>query len=148
MTSKTTMTDRSEALDSTRSARSAQRRGGLLATLGLAFLTTVAAAGCLGNPDDAEPVTGSESALARGSGSAGQSYSCSGGTCTCDKSIENDCEDMSGVCSDGSIDNLIACINGWLTTHCTCTQALVAPPKPKFPTKGVVIGTATLKAAQ
>jgi len=55
----------------------------------------------------------------------GLGFRCSGGTCTCDKSIENDCEDMSGVCTDASIDALIGCIQGWLTTHCTCTKALV-----------------------
>jgi hypothetical protein len=51
---------------------------------------------------------------------------------------------MSGVCSDGSIDNLIACINGWLTTHCTCTLARVAPPRTTFPIKGVVTGAKLL----
>ena len=60
-----------------------------------------------------------------GGGPGGLSYSCSNGTCTCDKGIENDCEDMSGVCTDGSLDGLISCIDGWLTTHCTCTKALV-----------------------
>ena len=96
----------------------------------LLVLTVTAAVGCaadtgmLDEDSDADPVAvaGSEEALQRGGGGTRLGYSCSGGTCTCDKSIENDCEDMSGVCTDASIDNLIACINGWLTTHCTCTQ--------------------------
>ena len=94
----------------------------------LVVLAVAAATGCAADTglldDDGEQVDvdASEQALIRGSGGTRLGYSCSGGTCTCDKSIENDCEDMSGVCSDASIDALIACINGWLTTHCTCTQ--------------------------
>ncbi|HZR80636.1 MAG TPA: hypothetical protein VFD92_06035 [Candidatus Binatia bacterium] len=59
-----------------------------------------------------------------GGGTGGLGYSCSGSTCTCDKSIENDCEDMSGICTDDTVDALITCINGWLTTHCVCTKAM------------------------
>jgi hypothetical protein len=36
-------------------------------------------------------------------------------------------------------DVLINCIDGWLTTHCDCTQAFVAP-KPKFPVVAPVGG--------
>lgn len=86
--------------------------------------------GALGSTDQGE-VASTEQALLRG-GSNHQTlgYSCTpGGSCTCDKSIENDCEDMSGVCADKDIDQLINCINGWLTTHCTCAKAsaFVAP---------------------
>jgi hypothetical protein len=86
-----------------------------------------AAAGCAadagvqGEDEDTVDVTGSEQALMRGGGGR-VGYSCTNGVCECDKSIENDCENMSGVCTDGSIDALIACIDGWATTHCTCTQ--------------------------
>ena len=59
-------------------------------------------------------------------------YTCSNGTCTCDKSIENDCADMSAVCTDATVDALINCINGWLTTHCTCTKAAVSPTPSPF----------------
>lgn len=118
----------------------------LFPMLAMAALATVAAAGCMGNPDDAEQVGSSEQALARGGGSVGQSFSCTNGTCTCDKSIENDCWDMTAVCSDATVDGVVTCINGWLTTHCTCTQALVAPPKPTLPIKGVVTKAGVLTA--
>jgi len=60
-----------------------------------------------------------------GGPSGGLGFSCTNGECTCDKSIENDCEDMTAVCTDATVDGVITCINGWLTTHCTCTKALV-----------------------
>jgi hypothetical protein len=60
--------------------------------------------------------------LFRGGRGGGLGYSCTNGTCTCDKSVENDCEDMSAECTDATVDALINCINGWLTTHCTCTK--------------------------
>jgi hypothetical protein len=126
------------------------RGGRFFPLLGLALLAglvTFANTGCLGNPDDEQQVESSEHALARGGGSAGQSYTCdANGSCMCDKSIENDCEDMSGICKDSDITNLINCINGWLTTHCTCTKALVAPPKPKFPIKSVAVSTKLLQS--
>jgi hypothetical protein len=34
---------------------------------------------------------------------------------------------MSALCTDATIDSLIKCIDGWLTTHCVCTQAFTAP---------------------
>jgi len=107
----------------------------------LAALAIVAASGCVGAPpiEDLEDgveqdaaVASTEAELIRGGGSGGLGFTCSGGLCTCDKSIENDCEDMSGVCSDATVDGLITCISGWLTTHCTCSLARVAP-KPKTP---------------
>jgi len=107
----------------------------------LAALAIIAASGCVGAPavedleEGVEPdaaVASTEAELIRGGGSGGLGFTCSGGLCTCDKSIENDCEDMSGVCSDATVDGLITCINGWLTTHCTCSLARVAP-KPKAP---------------
>ena len=93
-------------------------------------------AGCGMEPTDEELDSVAESddqsqALARGGGGQRLGYSCTNGTCTCSKSIENDCEDMSAVCTDATVDGLINCINGWLTTHCTCTKAFRAPsPSP------------------
>jgi hypothetical protein len=75
---------------------------------------------------DAE-IASAEAALIRGSGGPSLGFTCTNGKCTCDKSIENDCEDMSGVCSDDTVDDLINCIEGWLTTDCVCTLARVAP---------------------
>jgi hypothetical protein len=109
--------------------------------LTLGALAIVAASGCVGAPaiEDLEEgveqdaaVASAEAELIRGGGSGGLGFTCSGGLCTCDKSIENDCEDMSGVCSDATVDGLINCINGWLTTHCTCSLARVAT-QPKAP---------------
>lgn len=119
----------------TLTATGTDRIRGLLAVLALA--TIGAAAGCVPEEEAAAgeqgAVTQIEQSLMRGSGPRGLGYSCSNGTCTCDKSIENDCADMSAVCTDATVDALIACINGWLTTHCVCTQAMAAPPKPKTP---------------
>ena len=128
-------------------SRSLLRRAGASAFFTLALVITLGgASGCgMDGPeeetDDVGQVEPDQSqALARGGGSRGLSYSCTNGTCTCDKSIENDCANMSGVCTDATVDALINCINGWLTTHCTCTQGFVAPPpKPyRAPTSGVV----------
>jgi hypothetical protein len=113
--------------------------------IALAALAAITMAGCAaqtGLDDEADSdVAVSDAALMRGGGSTRNAYTCSGGTCTCDKSIENDCEDMSGVCTDATVDALINCINGWLTTHCTCTQAFVRPPSPIYtlPTTGTVL---------
>jgi hypothetical protein len=82
-------------------------------------------------------------ALVNDGGGPRLGYSCSNGTCTCDKSIENDCEDMSGVCTDASIDDLIRCIDGWLTTHCTCKKMLTVRPRPILPTPPVFPGVLT-----
>ena len=51
---------------------------------------------------------------------------------------------MSGVCTDATVDGLIACIQGWLTTHCTCTKALVRDPGLIF-TSPVVSGTILMR---
>ena len=77
------------------------------------------------------------SAAVRRGGGGSRGYTCKNGSCECDKSIENDCEDMSGVCTDATVDALINCINGWLTTHCSCTKAL----KVRGTRPGRVIGT-------
>jgi hypothetical protein len=113
--------------------------------IALAALAAMTMAGCaaqtgLDDNDADSDVAASDAALMRGGGSTHASYSCSGGTCTCDKSIENDCEDMTGVCTDATVDGVITCINGWLTTHCTCTQAFIKPPTPIYtlPTTGTV----------
>jgi hypothetical protein len=97
--------------------------------LGLGLLAIAAVSGCAAEYGElnGDAAASSEQALIRGGGSRGINFSCSGGTCTCDKSIENDCEDMSGVCTDATVDPLIDCIEGWLTTHCTCTQAFASP---------------------
>jgi hypothetical protein len=113
-----------------------------------ALAAAITMAGCAaqtGFDDEADSdVAVSDAALIRGGGgSTRNGYTCSGGTCTCDKSIENDCEDMSGVCTDATVDALINCINGWLTTHCTCTQAFVRPPTPIYT---LPINTAVLKS--
>jgi hypothetical protein len=94
----------------------------------LMFALLAAVSGCAADAglldETTEPVAVDEAgqALQRGGGGMRLGYTCSNGVCECDKSIENDCEDMSGVCTDASLDDLIACIDGWLTTHCTCTQ--------------------------
>jgi hypothetical protein len=102
----------------------------------LIALTLAGASGCATGEELDDPgqdeVAQLEDALIRNGGSPRASYTCSNGTCTCDKSIENDCANMSGVCTDATVDALINCINGWLTTHCTCTKAFVAP-QPKSP---------------
>jgi hypothetical protein len=102
----------------------------------LAALAFAYASGCAaGAPEaslgdavetDAE-IASAEAALIRGSGGSSLGFTCTNGKCTCDKSIENDCEDMSGVCSDDTVDDLINCIEGWLTTDCICTLAIAAP---------------------
>jgi hypothetical protein len=88
--------------------------------------------GCGGAPEETAPgaagVDESSEALRRGGGGGGKlGFSCSKGVCTCDKSIENDCEDMSAVCTEDTLGGLIQCIDGWLTTDCTCTQAFKSP---------------------
>lgn len=108
----------------------------LVRTLAISLLLGLAAQGCAATQADIDQaeqqaaVDSTEQALVRG-GSNHQrlGYSCTGNSCECDKSIENDCEDMTGVCTDGTVDAVIACINGWLTTHCVCTKAtgLVRP---------------------
>jgi hypothetical protein len=81
---------------------------------------------------DAE-IAVAEEALTRGRvGGNRLGFTCTNGVCECDKAVENDCEDMSGVCSDDTVDDLITCIDGWLTTHCVCNLARVAPPKVRF----------------
>ena len=98
------------------------RLGLLLATLLSAAVGCAADTGLLEDGAESVDVGETDQALIRGSGGPRLGYSCTNGVCECDKSIENDCEDMSGVCTDGSLDDLIACIDGWLTTHCTCTK--------------------------
>lgn len=97
--------------------------------MGCMMLLAAGATGCLASPADIaeaegpDEIASAEQALIRGSGGSQRlGYSCTNGTCTCDKSIENDCEDMTAVCTDKTVDGVITCINGWLTTHCTCTK--------------------------
>lgn len=73
--------------------------------------------------EDDQTVESSEQALFRGSGGLNA-------TGECDKSIEGDCENLTALCTDDTVDQLIRCIEGWATTHCSCTLAAVAPPKP------------------
>jgi hypothetical protein len=131
------------------------RRLLLSAVLAVAAATGCAAeTGMLDDDPDADPVevAGSEEALQRGGGGPRLGFSCTGGTCTCDKSIENDCEDMSGVCTDGTVDDLIACIDGWLTTHCVCTQIRTSSGGKgsvyQPPTGGVLKNTAVFSIAK
>ena len=112
----------------------------------LAALALAAANGCAADlgAGAEDPVEGTGEALKRGGGGGGLAFSCTNGICTCDKSIENDCEDMSGVCTDASIDDLIACIDGWATTHCTCTQLRASSAGSVYtPPTGGVVWTAT-----
>lgn len=109
-----------------RDGKFAEGRARWAAALGAALMLL----GCGGaeEPAAAAPEAGAESAELRiGGGGPRLGYSCTNGTCTCDKSIENDCEDMSAVCTDATVDALIKCIDGWLTTHCVCTKAFTAP---------------------
>lgn len=79
---------------------------------------------------DAESeVASSEQALKSGGWNQRAGFTCSGNVCECSKAIENDCEDMTAVCTDKTVDAVIACIGGWATTHCVCTKAtaLVRP---------------------
>lgn len=73
--------------------------------------------------DEQAEVASTEQALVRGGSNQQRlGYTCSGGTCECSKAIENDCEDMTAVCTSKTVDGVITCINGWLTTHCSCTK--------------------------
>ncbi len=135
------------ALPSTRTLRSTARASRVIALFALASLGSFGCAGGAGAAgeglEDEKPaqVAGLPAELIRGGGPKGLGYSCTNGVCTCDKSIENDCEDMSGVCRDGDIDDLINCIDGWLTTHCVCKTGLVAPKGGQIyqpPTGGVL----------
>jgi hypothetical protein len=75
-----------------------------------------------------DEVASTEQALLSG-GWNQRGFSCNGNSCECSKAIENDCEDMTAVCTDATVDAVIACINGWATTHCVCTKStgLVRP---------------------
>jgi hypothetical protein len=115
-------------------------RSNTLSTLAVCLFAGFAAQGCLASQADIDQaeletagegeVASTEQALLRGGSNQQRlGYSCTSGTCTCDKSIENDCDDMTAVCTAGTVDGVITCINGWLTTHCTCKQdtGLVRP---------------------
>lgn len=78
--------------------------------------------------DDGEGYSEAAPDETAGRKSRGPGYRCSNGTCTCSKEIFNDCEEMSAECSAGSLDALILCIQGWGTSHCTCTQGLTSSP--------------------
>ena len=123
------------------------RRNDLMA---LALLAIAGTSGCAagypveGNSeapyDDEQDVASSEQALKRGSGGLSA-------TGECDKSIEGDCENMTALCTEDTVDDLIRCIEGWLTTHCSCTLASVAPtppPKVKLPVANLQRSVMTL----
>ena len=116
----------------------------------LMALALLAVAGCAtghaveGDPDapydDELDVASSEQALKRGGGGLSA-------TGECDKSIEGDCENMTSLCTEDTVDDLIRCIEGWATTHCSCTLASVAPPPPprtKFAVGNLQRGVLTL----
>ena len=95
------------------------------------LLAGLSAQGCAGatqaDIDEAElagqdEVASTEQALKSG-GWNQRGFTCNGNSCECSKAIENDCEDMTAVCTDATVDAVIACINGWATTHCVCTKA-------------------------
>jgi hypothetical protein len=118
----------------------------------LAFIGS-AATGCMATQADIDQaeleeagldgqgeVASTEEALTRGGNNKKSlGFTCTGTSCECDKSIENDCENMSGVCSDATVDALITCIGGWATTHCVCTLGLVRPTQPII--KANVVGS-------
>ena len=91
------------------------RRNYLMA---LVLLAVAGVSGCAtghaveGDPeapyDDKPDVASSEEALRRASGGLSA-------TGECDKSIEGDCENMTALCTDDTVDDLIRCIEGWLT---------------------------------
>jgi hypothetical protein len=108
-----------------------------LRTAVVCLLAGLTAQGCASatqaDIDDAElegqeEVASTEQALKSG-GWNQRGFSCNGNSCECSKAIENDCEDMTAVCTDATVDAVIACINGWATTHCVCTKStgLVRP---------------------
>ncbi len=116
-----------------------------MGTLALAVLALVGANACaartVGQGDGDAPIASQAEALSRGGGgSKGAGFTCTNGECTCSKEIENDCEDMSGVCSDDTVDDLIRCIQGWLTTDCTCRLA-VKTSTPVLISKLPTVGT-------
>jgi hypothetical protein len=110
------------------------RRQGVMVSIVLGLIATSGCAAAIAPEEGEQEVAGLTDSLSRGGGGVGgASFSCTSGTCTCDKSIENDCEDMTSACTDATVDNVINCINGWLVTHCTCTQMLTGP-NPTGPT--------------
>jgi hypothetical protein len=118
---------------STMPTKTAARRSlSMLALLLLAVASTGCAAATDLDVDD--ELSTSQEALSRPSRPPNV-IDCDGRQCTCDKSIENECAEMSARCTDESIDDLIDCINGWGTTHCSCPTAKVAPTPPTGPTR-------------
>jgi hypothetical protein len=108
------------------------------AAICLLALGAAAGQGCLASQadidqaelDEQAAVASTEQALLSGGWNQQRlGYTCTGTSCECSKAIENDCENMTAVCTDKTVDAVITCINGWLTTHCSCTKdtGLVRP---------------------
>jgi hypothetical protein len=137
MTTMTTVFARFTQDSSSLGAQSARRRQGGLFSIVVALVAASGCAAAVAPEEGDQEAAGVVEPLVRGGGGVGgASFSCTNGTCTCDKSIENDCEDMTSACTDATVDQVINCINGWLVTHCTCTQMRAAPNpgSPKNPT--------------
>ena len=96
--------------------------------IGCSMLLAGFVTGCLASPADIaeaeeSEVASTEEALVRGGSNQQRlGYTCTGGKCECSKAIENDCEDMTADCTAGTVDDVITCIDGWLTTDCVCTH--------------------------
>lgn len=90
---------------------------------------TLALAGCAADAADGEQgAAASEEALRiGGGGGGGLGFTCENGTCTCSKEIVGDCDKMKINCT-GDMTNFENCLKGWLTTDCSCTQAMTTTP--------------------
>lgn len=92
---------------------------------------TAALAGCATNtaPDEpaTETATNEEALRWGGGGGGGLGFTCENGTCTCSKQIEGDCDKMVINCT-GDMTAFENCLKGWLTTDCSCTQAMTTQP--------------------
>jgi hypothetical protein len=112
----------------------------LTALILTSLLLATTAIGCGGAPDEIGDT--SDEIRNGGFGNQRPKWCSDTGSCRCSKLIENDCEDMSAVCTDASVDALIACINGHWVTDCFCRmQGLtIRPGSPAIPPGGGVVG--------
>jgi hypothetical protein len=82
-----------------------------------------------------ESTATTSSALKAGGGGGGLGFTCTNGTCTCSKGIEGDCDRMVINCT-GGFDEFDTCMEGWLTTDCSCTYSARTGGK----TRPIVVG--------
>ena len=117
-----------------RTATPASTRLRLAHLFGVAAAAAVALAGCAVDGADPveEPVASTTEALNGGGGHGGIGFTCEGGTCTCSKSIDGDCDNMLINCV-GDMTGFYTCLDGWLTTDCSCATTLRAPKPPLVP---------------